>query len=50
MWPDRASNSIPLVLESDALPTSPRGPAIVFFYIYDKVNYIVCFDLMKIFI
>ena len=27
MWPDRVSNSGPLTLESDALPTALRGPA-----------------------
>ena len=26
MWPDRVSNSGPLVLESDVLPAAPRGP------------------------
>ena len=29
MWPDRVSNSGPLDLESDALPTALRGPAYV---------------------
>ena len=29
MWPDRVSNPGPLALESDALPTAPRGPAII---------------------
>ena len=28
MWPDRVSNSGPLALESDALPTALRGPAV----------------------
>ena len=28
MWPDRVSNPGPLALESDALPTAPRAPAI----------------------
>ena len=27
MWPDRVSNPGPLALESDALPTTLRGPA-----------------------
>ena len=27
MWPDRVSSPGPLPLESDALPTSLRGPA-----------------------
>ena len=29
MWPDRISNPGPLALESDALPTALRGPAIL---------------------
>ena len=29
MWPDRVSIPGPLALESDALPTEPRGPASV---------------------
>ena len=28
MWPDRVSNSGPLALVSDALPTALRGPAV----------------------
>ena len=28
MWPDRVSNPGPLALESDALPTALRNPAI----------------------
>ena len=28
MWPDWVSNSGPLALESDALPTTLRGPAV----------------------
>ena len=28
MWPDRVSNPEPLALESDALPTALRGPAV----------------------
>ena len=28
MWPDRVSNPGPLALESDALPTALRGPAV----------------------
>ena len=28
MWPDRVSNSRPLALGSDALPTALRGPAV----------------------
>ena len=28
MWPDRVSNSGPLALESDALPTALRGLAV----------------------
>ena len=27
MWPELVSNPGPLALESDALPTTPRGPA-----------------------
>ena len=27
MWPDLVLNPGPLALESDALPTAPRGPA-----------------------
>ena len=28
MWPDRVSNPGPLALQSDALPTAPRGPRV----------------------
>ena len=28
MWPDRVSNPGPLALESDALPTALRSPAL----------------------
>ena len=28
MWPDMVSNPGPLALESDALPTALRGPAV----------------------
>ena len=28
MWPDRVLNSGPMALESDALPTALRGPAV----------------------
>ena len=34
MWPDLVSNPDPLALESDALPTALRGPALV-----KKVHY-----------
>ena len=28
MWPERVLNSVPLAFDSDALPTSLRGPAV----------------------
>ena len=30
MWPDRVSNPGSLALESDALPTALRGPAMIY--------------------
>ena len=27
MWPDQVSNSEPLAIETDAIPTALRGPA-----------------------
>ena len=41
MWPDWVSNSGPLALESDALPTTLRGPAVcvcVCVYLYSHVS------------
>ena len=45
MWPDWVSNPGPLPLESDALPTALRGPAVcvcVYIYIYMCVCVCVC--------
>ena len=38
MWPDRVSNQGPLALESDALPTALRGPAICTFACYAQLS------------
>ena len=41
MWPDRVSNPGSLVLESDALPTAPRGPARKLLKIYTNIMLLV---------
>ena len=40
MWPDRVSNPGPLALESDALPTAPRGPVLLIVSMVNTVSII----------
>ena len=56
MWPDRVSNPRPLALESDALPTAPRGSAIQSEVMYSNLskcmthlshNYLVLVETFK---
>ena len=38
MWPDRVSNTGPLTLDSDALPSAPRGSATTLVHVISNIG------------